>query len=214
MKIQSLLLGVAAAAALAAASLALAETPSEHHMPPDAGATMPSHHSDIHTPGMTDHSSMMEGTDGAGVPTMPGQDAFGTVQEIVRILEADPKTDWTKVNLAELREHLIDMDEVTLRAAATEHPIEGGIEIAVTGSGRTLEAIRRMVPAQAQQLNGLHGWAAQAKSLADGVQLTVTSPDANEVAHICGLGFIGLLASGSHHQLHHLAMAKGERHIH
>jgi hypothetical protein len=30
------------------------------------------------------------------VPTMPGQDAFGAVQEIVRILEADPKTDWSK----------------------------------------------------------------------------------------------------------------------
>jgi hypothetical protein len=28
--------------------------------------------------------------------------------------------------------------------------------------------------------------------------------------HIRGLGFIGLLASGSHHQPHHLAMAKGE----
>ena len=49
-----------------------------------------------------------------------GQDAFGTIQEIVRILEADPTTDWSKVNIAALREHLIDMNEVTLHAAATE----------------------------------------------------------------------------------------------
>jgi hypothetical protein len=28
--------------------------------------------------------------------------------------------------------------------------------------------------------------------------------------HIRGLGFIGLLVSGSHHQPHHLAIAKGE----
>jgi hypothetical protein len=28
--------------------------------------------------------------------------------------------------------------------------------------------------------------------------------------HIRGLGFIGLIVSGSHHQPHHLAMAKGE----
>ncbi|NJO23863.1 MAG: hypothetical protein HC868_14215 [Sphingomonadales bacterium] len=33
------------------------------------------------------------------VPTMPGQDAFGTIQEIVRILDADPDTDWSKVNI-------------------------------------------------------------------------------------------------------------------
>ena len=47
------------------------------------------------------------------VPTMPGQEAFGTIQEIVRMLEADPATDWSKVNIGALREHLIDMDEVT-----------------------------------------------------------------------------------------------------
>ena len=47
---------------------------------------------------------------------MPGQDPFGAIQEIVRILEADPSTDWSKVNIAALREHLIDMNEVTLRA--------------------------------------------------------------------------------------------------
>jgi hypothetical protein len=42
----------------------------------------------------------------------------------------------------------------------------------------------------------------------------VTSADPKERAHIRGLGFIGLLASGPHHQPHHLAMAKGERHVH
>ena len=31
-----------------------------------------------------------------------------------------------------------------------------------------------------------------------------------EIQHIRGLGFIGLLVSGSHHQPHHLAIAKGE----
>jgi hypothetical protein len=36
------------------------------------------------------------------------------------MLEADPKTDWSKVNISALREHLIDMDEVTMRASATE----------------------------------------------------------------------------------------------
>ena len=54
------------------------------------------------------------------VPIMPGQEAFGTIQEIVRMLEADPATDWSKVNIGALREHLIDMDEVTMRARASE----------------------------------------------------------------------------------------------
>ena len=63
---------------------------------------------------------------------MPGQEAFGTIQEIVRMLEADPATDWSKVNIGALREHLIDMDEVTLRAQASERALENGVEIEVT----------------------------------------------------------------------------------
>ncbi|GGJ44648.1 hypothetical protein [Neoroseomonas lacus] len=89
----------------------------------------------------------------ATMPTIPGQGAFGAVHEIVRLLEADPTTDWRKVNLAAPRVHLIDMNEVTLRPVAAQRGVEGGIEIAVTGDGRTLDAIRRMVPAHAQELD-------------------------------------------------------------
>ena len=143
---------------------------------------------------------------------MPGQDAFGAVQEIVRILEADPKTDWSKVNLEVLRQHLIDMSEVTLKADAVTKPIDSGIEVTVTGTGRTVEAIQRMVPAQAHQVDQMHlnGWSAKTEPLPNGVLLTVTAGDPQQVQHIRGLGFIGFMASGSHHQAHHLAMAKGE----
>ena len=100
------------------------------------------------------HQQMVRGsqTSDTTTPTMPGQDAFGAIQEIVRILEADPKTDWSKVNLEALRQHLIDMSEVTLKADAVTKPIDGGIEVTVTGTGRTVEAIQRMVPAQAHQV--------------------------------------------------------------
>ena len=54
---------------------------------------------------------------------MPGQEAFGTIQEIVRILESDPATDWSKVNIGALREHLIDMDEVTMRIRTMQSPM-------------------------------------------------------------------------------------------
>jgi hypothetical protein len=167
-------------------------------------------------PDMQRHQQLMQmhgqGTAPTGVtlPTMPGQDAFGAIQEIVRILEADPATDWSKVDLKELRQHLIDMNEVTLNADAAATPIEGGVVIAVTGSGRTLAAIRRMVTAHAREIDGQRGWKAKTEALPNGVLLTVTSTEAKEVAHIRGLGFMGLLVTGSHHQLHHLAMAKGE----
>ena len=142
--------------------------------------------------------------------TPPGQDAFGAIQEIVRALEADPKTNWSKVNLEALRQHLIDMDEVTLRAEAATKPITGGVEIAVTGNGRTLEAIQRMITAHAQEINGRNGWNAKTEPLPNGVLLTVTSNNPDEALHIRGLGFIGILVTGSHHQPHHLAIAKGE----
>ena len=55
---------------------------------------------------------------------MAGQDAFGALREMVRTLEADPNTNWEKINLAALREHLVDMNEVTLKAGAVELRIE------------------------------------------------------------------------------------------
>jgi hypothetical protein len=97
--------------------------------------------------GMGGHGMHGQQSGALGAPTMPGQDAFGTIQEIVQILQADPSTDWSKVNIAALRQHLIDMNEVTLRAAAAERVLDNGIEVTVTGEGRTMEAIKRMVPA-------------------------------------------------------------------
>ena len=158
------------------------------------------------------HAQHMRGNE-AAVPTMPGQDAFGAIQEIVRLLEADPNTDWTTVDLAALREHLVDMNEVTLRANAVERVVDNGLQIDVTGSGRTLEAVRRMLPAHARELNELPNWRASTETLPNGVRLIVTSSNFAEIAHIRGLGFIGLMVSGSHHQPHHLAIARGE-HIH
>jgi hypothetical protein len=154
------------------------------------------------------HAQHMHGGT-AAMPTMPGQDAFGTIQEIVRILEADPTTDWSKVNITALREHLIDMNEVTLRAAATERPLSDGIEITVTGDGRTRDAIKRMVPAHTHELNAL-GWKARTEVLPKGVKLVVTGADPKQVTKLKALGFMGIMVQGAHHQLHHLMMARGE----
>ncbi|WP_448188175.1 hypothetical protein [Azospirillum sp. sgz301742] len=144
------------------------------------------------------------------MPTLPGQDAFGAIQEIVGILEADPNTDWSKVDISALREHLIDMNELTLHAQAAPTPVDGGLRLEVTGAGRTLEAIQRMLPAHAREMNGAQGWAWKAEPREGGVTLTVTSADPRQATKIRALGFIGLMAQGGHHQMHHLAMARGE----
>lgn len=157
------------------------------------------------------HNGMHGGMHGqqSGLPTMPGQDAFGAIQEVVQILEANPATDWSKVNIAALREHLVDMSEVTLRAAANERMLDNGIEIAVTGEGRTLAAIKRMVPAHVRELAEI-GWKAKTEDLPNGVKLTVTATEAAPLTKLKALGFFGIMVQGGHHQPHHLMMAKGE----
>jgi hypothetical protein len=155
-----------------------------------------------------DHVGHMRNIE-AAIPTLPGQEAFGAIQEIVRILEADPTTDWSKVNIAALREHLIDMDEVTMRATAKARALDNGVEIVVTGEGRTLEAIKRMLPAHAHELGAI-GWTAQTENLPNGVKIVVTSKDPKEVIKLKALGFMGIMVQGAHHQIHHLMMAKGE----
>ena len=144
------------------------------------------------------------------VPTMSGQDAFGTIQEIVRILEADPATDWSKVDLEALRRHLVDMNEVTLYAVPVAKSVDNGIEITVTGTGRTVGSIQRMVGAHAHEIDGMNGWSAKSEIIPRGARLTVTAADSKEVAHLRGLGFIGIMVEGSHHPYHHLAIARGE----
>jgi hypothetical protein len=143
------------------------------------------------------------------LPTAPGQAAFGALAEIVRLLEADPATDWERVSIARLREHLRDMDDVVLRAEVVERPVDSGVETELTGSGRTLEAIRRMVPAHAAMLRAERPWTIELEELPAGVLLRVTALEPEEAAKLRGLGFFGLLVSGDHHRPHHLAMARG-----
>jgi hypothetical protein len=161
------------------------------------------------------HGSMMPGgaPAAAGVPTLPGQDAFGAIAEVVRLLDADPQTDWSQVDLERLRQHLIDMNEVVLRAEVKTSSVPDGLVMDVTGAGRTEPAIRAMVIPHATELDQMAGLAAKTEPIPGGVRLTVTArdtEDAKAVARVRGLGFIGLLTLGSHHQPHHLAMARGQ----
>ena len=139
-------------------------------------------------------------------PTQPGQAAFAAIQEVVAILEADPATDWSKVDIEALRQHLIDMDAVTLHAAVASEPVEGGMRFAVGGEGPVRESIRRMVTAHAAAMSG--AWRFTAAETPGGATLTVLVPEADR-AKLRGLGFLGIMTRGMHHQAHHLMLARG-----
>jgi hypothetical protein len=145
--------------------------------------------------------------------TAPSQAAFATIAGVVRILDADPSTDWSKVDLEALRQHLIDMDDVVMHAAVEQRNVPGGMEARVTGSGRTAGAIQRMLMMHAAMLDQSAEYRATASEIANGVLFTVTSRDSSRaasVARVRGLGFAGLLTEGDHHSRHHLAIARGE----
>ena len=150
----------------------------------------------------------------AGVTaTMPGQAAFGAIGEIVGILKADSNTEWGKVNIEALRQHLVDMNDVIMESAAAQRNIAGGIILDITGTGRTTAAIRRMVPNHARVLEQGSDYRASAIEIPGGVRLTITSRvpgDANAVARVRALGFAGIITEGDHHRAHHLAIARGE----
>jgi len=141
-------------------------------------------------------------------PREPGQGAFAAIQEIEEILEADPATDWSKVDIEALRQHLIDMNRVTLEAEVRNEAIDGGMRFVVTGAGPVADSIRRMVVAHAATMNGVGGWTFEAAPTEAGAVLTVRVPP-QDLAKLRGLGFIGVTARGMHHQEHHLMIARG-----
>jgi hypothetical protein len=159
---------------------------------------------------------MQHAVDGTGpssakaAPREPGQSAFAAIQEIVTILEADPQTDWSNVDIETLRSHLIDMDNVTLRSDVQTLPVEDGYRFTVTGEGKVTSSIRRMLSAHAATMNGIRGFSYEVAETPGGSVLTVTASEPSDLQMLAGLGFIGVMTLGAHHQEHHLALASGQ----
>lgn len=143
-------------------------------------------------------------------PQETGQAAFAAIQEIVSLLDANPHTDWSNVDIEALRRHLVDMTNVTLYAHSVATPVENGMRFSVTGNGPVRESIRRMVEAHAKTMTGWNGWSFAAEESPEGAVLTVTVPRTADLDKLKGLGFIGVMAYGAHHQQHHLMIATGQ----
>ena len=142
-----------------------------------------------------------------------GQAAFATIAEVAELLTSDSATDWSRVDLDALRRHLIDMDDVMMRAESEAVSVPGGLRIIVRGTGKVGAAVRRMIVAHATALDAMPRYRASAEPSDDGAILVVTAEtpsDATTAARIRGLGFAGLLTEGAHHSTHHLMIARGE----
>lgn len=161
--------------------------------------------------GQKDHARHTSiGTNGNAELTEPGQGAFAALSEVVRVLEADEDTDWTLVDIAGLRDHLIDMDRLISKTKVVETILPNGISVRATGDVETIATLKRMVPAHASQLAQDDRWKVHASELENGMELRVTSDDPEVIARIQGLRFFGLMASQDHHREHHYMMAQGQ----
>jgi len=143
-----------------------------------------------------------------------GQSAFDLIKQVVNQLEADPKTNWEQINIAALGQHLTDMNQVMLYADIEMLPVAGGARYIVTGDDRTAEAIQRMVPTHAIEVQREIGWNTETETRQGGVDLTVRSDDVAQMAKIRGLGFLGFMVQGEHHEDHHLMMVGGKTEAH
>ena len=155
----------------------------------------------------------MEGDAAAStLPVEPGQGGFAAIAEIVALLAADPTTDWSSVDIDALRNHLVDMNEVTLNSDVAVTETADTIVFRVTGSGRTVASIQAMVPAHSAELTRTGTWEAVGEPIENGATLTIKVADPQERAKLRALGFYGVMATGAHHQQHHLWMATGQGH--
>lgn len=162
--------------------------------------------------GGMDHSAHTGAS--ASQAAMPsGQDAYAAIAAVIALLEADSTTDWSKVNIEALRQHLITMNEVTLRARSRQTVIPAGARMDVTGEGHVVESIRTMLRNHSPMLSDLGPYRVSVDDIPGGARWSVTAVDAADartVAKIRSLGFSGLLTLGAHHAQHHVALARGQ----
>lgn len=144
--------------------------------------------------------------------TAPGNDAFAAIQEVVQRLLADPNTNWQRVNLEALRQHLVDMHNFTLNVEVTaQKSIDGGVEFTVKPiTPAAAPSLARLFSAHPDVLKQESGWLMTAARNSDGSYTArVTGRAAEDAVKIRGLGYIGIVAYGTHHPAHHWHMATG-----
>ena len=86
-----------------------------------------------------------------------------------------------------------------------------GRKFIVSGEGRVVSSIQRMLTGHGVTMNGKDGWTFIAEPTANGGVLVVKPPKADDMVKLDGLGFIGIMTMGMHHQEHHWKIARGDQ---
>lgn len=172
-------------------------------------------HSGSHAGHTALHQNHLNQENGAvGRLSATGQSGFAAIQEVLSALDADPETDWSKVDLDALRSHLIDMDRVMMSTQVTRELLPTGMRLVLTGDADTQAAINRMIPAHTDQVRREFDWRVEVTEVSEGLRVDIEADDEATITRIRALGFAGFMALGNHHQLHHWQMATGGSHQH
>ncbi|HIM95015.1 MAG TPA: hypothetical protein EYM53_00155 [Gammaproteobacteria bacterium] len=172
---------------------------------PMASAHM--HHTNMNHAAMMGHNTAPTQV----VLTESGTDPFATLQEVIAVLESNPSTNWEKVNIEALRLHLVEMQDMTINVDVKQQHIDDGFQAVVTPTtNRVVKSLTRVLSGHPAQMKAETGWDMQVSDNNGVFTLTVTTDNAKDVAKIRGLGYIGVMAYGNHHQPHHWAIASGD----
>ena len=142
------------------------------------------------------------------LPSETGQSQLAAIAEIVSLLRDDPETDWSQVDIKLLRDHLVDMDNVTTKALVERTVDELSATFLITGDEVAAASIQRMVLAHSPMLQQSSDWSVLAQEQEGGAKMMIQASSEDDFNQVLGLGFFGLMTIGAHHQQHHLMIAK------
>jgi hypothetical protein len=170
---------------------------------------------DGQTPGTSHAPDMNHGStvsDGVSLQE-GGQSTFAALIEIVDLLEKEGSTNWSKVDIDGLREHLLDMDQLILNTTSMTSLVgEKQIQFNIRGTSSSVPSIHRMVPAHSRFIQQSRGWSISYGLDDDGATLAISAEDTATIERLSALGFYGFMSLDSHHQAHHYQMALGNSH--
>jgi hypothetical protein len=144
-------------------------------------------------------------------PPTAAPTSLAVLAGLVARLEADPTSDWRRVDLEAVRRHLADLERVTLAAEVRAEELPGGVGLTVTGPDpASVAAIRRLLPERAARLAEARRWKVATVTVAEGLRVEVRSLDPREAGRIRALGLTGLLVVGPLDEAYLLSLARGE----
>ena len=164
---------------------------------------------DVHST-MHHEQHMMKTTDSALKEA--GNDIFSTIQEVIDKLNNDPDTDWGKVDIEALRQHLLDMNDMATNVEIiNQKPLNNGLEVVVQAlTARAETTLAKVFNVHPVYLKRETGWNMLVVRNNKQFIVSTTTQDPKQVKKIIALSYIGLMAYGNHHQPHHWGISTSQ----